>query len=1267
MQNAQPNGSSSANRQQHPNSHPARPPPPSTAQLQHRPAVTQQNPQQQQQHQQHQQQGSSSLSSAVSTSASAAAGAATTAAAPKKRTHTGAPKKQKIKGNKAEGAEKKPQCNGLEPCVSCKAASIPCRYDSLSVSKKAAHDAFVLLKKQEHTQKLKNADIIVARMGQLDIAGSNNNFGPILSQVINLPRYEPPPFDFQSDSNRIQSIGHAEKTIIDCYFNHFNYYIPVLNRKAFMDQVSDPVQLLTIEVQKLLTCVLATGFAFRHEIGDQDVIAKMEPKFGVSMCRKFNYFNTQDFLNSSVTNCQCYLILTGFYSSVANYDAVHNLVALSHSASAGLGLNRVKGYYYQYNAHTAESTELGHRIFWCVVIVCSSYSLSHQSPFITANDYDIPFPSRQVSDQCHDFRGSPQDDYEGIKDLEHFVPMYEICSRVADITCTATRQRPHTKVDEVREAMHEWRTKTLPTYLRVTPTDMDAMRSQSRFSKLYHAVAYMFEISLHHTFQLHESHREMGVHGIWSSYCYDAAIGIKNIYNTRPMTRMNAHVILPVAAGAFANIVASKVLGKEETAQRYCDEIKQMLHDIVRASSSMERPQLLGFVAHGYEGVTKLTAEKVEPFKVDAPTSPPRNERSPGFTSESSPGVSTDVTGYSEGESSGEEEEEEEQQQSDYDDDDGQASDQDDVETQDMRMAGQFVPSNNQQGFTLQQQQQQQQLQQQQHVNAQQQHQHPQQRPHPSMTTPRTNSASSFQGNARFPPQQQQHNQQYQQSQPQSPHDASVKRSQYPVVDGNYMASGYNDVVSPLDQTSAPIGSIPMSGTSGASLHHNNASFTGRPHLPHRASDAPLPNFSTDGGKTTADSGFAGSGYAVSGPDQDTYFAPLTNHNSRHRHLSSFSSGQQQWNDNLAYQASSTTGFPNAGGMEDQDGSDPTAIYDQFGNWKQGLNDAQRSKLGEYEALLINNKFTEQEVQNLEIEIHQQLIALGSGIHLSSSHGGGLADYGNQEIYSQSQSQSQSQGQSHAQNPPARMTLQESQLLSGGGFEGFGMVPGLPVTIGDMTFSAEDFVQDGHPPSYPPLLISSTASMTSKSFSEPSDLASPLSAGSNPHHQLLSNYAPVDHPFTTSTKQHGVLTPMNAAMAFAGGNDFGGQELLMYSTLAAGGGGGSGGHDGSTVLAVGPGYGPMDTTSQSTMLFGGIGGGHGGATASATSTFVSGGGAGGRESLMDYMNDPDIMLKGQIFSQVTSNSLQQQQQQQQQQQSHQDSNRRPVVYHQQSR
>ncbi|KAG0040757.1 hypothetical protein BGZ82_009739, partial [Podila clonocystis] len=196
--------------------------------------------------------------------------------------------------------------------------------------------------------------------------------------------------------------------------------------------------------------------------------------------------------------------------------------------------------------------------------------------------------------------------------------------------------RPHTKVDEVRNMLMEWRTKILPRELRITPTDMDAIRRQSRFSKFYHAIAYMFEICLHHTFQLHESHRELGIHGIWSNYCYDAAIGIKNIYSTRPMSRMNSHVILPVAAGAFANIVASKVLGKEESAQKYCDEIKVMLQDIVRASTSVERNQLVNFVSHGYDGVTRNSEAKVDPFTIDTPSTPPWNEQSTAYT-ESSP------------------------------------------------------------------------------------------------------------------------------------------------------------------------------------------------------------------------------------------------------------------------------------------------------------------------------------------------------------------------------------------------------------------------------------------------------------------------------------------------------------------------------------------------------------------------------------------------------------------------------------------------------
>ncbi|KAF9933311.1 hypothetical protein FBU30_005895 [Linnemannia zychae] len=1228
MQSNPLSGSSPANRQSV-NSHPARPPP----QQQPNSTTQQQQQQQEQPRQQHQQQPRQQQQ----TSSSSAAASSST---------SGKKRPKRPKPEKPEGGVKKPQisscdnckeghrkCNGLEPCMNCEDSSIPCRYDSLSVAKKKAHDAYVLMKKQERTQVLKNAEIIVARMGQLDIAGSNNNFGPILSQVINLPRYEQPSIDFQTDNQRIQSIGHAEKKLIDCYFNHFNYYIPVLSRKTFMEQVQDPAQLLTMEVQKLLTCVLATGFAFRHEMGDQDVIKKMEPNFGTGMARRFHHFNVQDVFNSSIVNCQCYLILTGFYSSVANYDAVHNLVALSHSAAAGLGLNRVKGYYYQYkdgpNGHTTESIELGHRIFWCIVIVCSGYSLSHQSPFITSNDYDIPFPARQLSDQCLDFHGNMQDDYEGIKDLEHFVPMYEICSRVADITCTATRQRPHTKVNEVREMMHEWRAKTLPTYLRITPTDMDAIVSQSRFSKFYHAVAYMFEICLHHTFQLHESHRELGVHGIWSSYCYDAAIGIKNIYNTRPMTRMNAHVILPVAAGAFANIVASKILGKDESAQRYCDEIKVMLQDIIRASSSMERPQLIGSVTHSFNGVTKLTTDKVEEFTVNAPTSPPRNERSPGHTESSqspsqSPSQSTDISGYTDAESSCDEDGDG-QLQSDYE---GQMSDPDDMETQNLRMADHFSHDITYQASANKGRQQQQhyQSESQQQFQQQQQQEQQQHRSHLGISL-RSESNPSLYSNTRLPPQQQHYHHQ-------SPHDVGVEHSQHSLIDGKYMTAGYNNST-PLNQTSAPI--------SEPSIAH-------RPHLPSRSTGSSSSTFQSDGGKTTADSGYIDSSYAVTGPDQGSYFVSLSEHNSRDRHHQLINDHQQQsLNSNLAFRTTSMMGLPNTMNMDGHDSRELMAFYNQLGIEDGELNDAQLSKLEEYRLLLSNGNLSEQEMQNLEIELNKQLITLGSIMPLSPPHGDSLASYGGQDMYSQAQ-----QTQAQSQSISVSTTLQESKLLSGG-FEGFGMIPGYPASIGDINLMAESFIQDGQHPTYPPLLTTSSASGTTRSFSDTSDLVSPLSAGSNQQHQLLSGYAQVDQDFTT--KQPGVVAPMGA-VAFAGGNNFGGQEMLMYSTLAAGSGAGV---EGPTVLAVGHGYGTLDA-GQTSMLFGssGLGG-------SNTNALLSNRAANScDESLMHLMNDPDILLKGQIFSQVTSNSLQQQQQQPHQQQQPQGSHRYPLSYHQSS-
>ncbi|CAO3564063.1 unnamed protein product [Mortierella alpina] len=1067
------------------------------------------------------------------------------------------------------------------------------------------------MKKQEHSQRLKSADIIVARMGHLDIAGTNNNFGPILSQVINLPRYEPPPSNFENDKERLLDIGPVEQLLIDCYFKHFNYYIPILSRKTFMELVKNPEQLKTLEAQKLLACVLATGFAFRQELGDPNVINKMEPNYGTGMVRKFHHFNTQDVFNSSIENCQCYLILTGFYSSITNYDAVHNLVALSHSIAAGQGLNRNKGLYYQMpykgKDHTADTIEIGHRIFWSVVIVCSGYSLSHQSPFITSNDYDIAFPVKQISDQCADFQGIMQDDFEGIKDLQHFVPMYEISSRVADITCTATRQRPHTKVDEVREMLTEWRTKTLPPHLRITPTDMDAIRRQSRFSKFYHAISYMFEICLHHTFQLHESHRELGVHGVWSSYCYDAAVGIKNIFNTRPMTRMNSHVILPVAAGAFANIVASKVLGKEESAQKHCDEIKVMLAAIVRASSSIERDRLSQYVGHGYAGVTQNAGGQVESFVIPVPESPPMNElSSPPQTTASSPDESTDITGDTDAYSSEEEEEEEED---------------DDVNGQDKRMTGNLAAVSNGQHVTSQQ------LYASQH------------RPHPSMTRAESNSALYGQSQ-QTPLQEMEQQRQQHHLQEQQQHHHGLQ---------NYVAQGYNEMMPQ------------MTSSTSAAVHHNGVS----------TSFAEL-----DHGEGS---------YADRSHHQQQTFNVAANGDGHH---------QTRNNNGMATAASAVfSGGAGSVTMDDVDNG-LVADYDmaqQYGPRlfvKQQFNDAQLMKLDECRHLLAQNHFTQEQIHQIENELQYQLNALADDpIAISSStmhhhgHSDGFSNVyqhpGQDQHFIQHQHQHQHQHQQQQQHPTAYtsldsstpISLQGSQLLSGG-LEGLGTMPDMSSTIASLGFSAGDFIPGNnmqptarfyHPPTLTTRTSSSTTTATSRSYSSASDLLSPVSATSSnhpSHQQSLSSMSSVSSDnaafsgmmgYQQQQQQQQAVNSIRGVDAHLTGDanvtmmnmGFGANSATAATATSTSTSVSAPSASASTGLEYNdPGMLMYDPSSG--VVVGGVngldavvlGGGGGGANGHGVV-----GGPGEEDSLMGFMNDPELMLKSQIFSRVASSSL----------------------------
>ncbi|KAI1320623.1 hypothetical protein EDD11_000145 [Mortierella claussenii] len=1184
-------------------------------------------------------------------------------------------------------------------------------------------------KQQEHAQRLQNADIIVARMGALDIAGTNNNFGPILSQVINLPRYEPPPSNFQNDIELILDIGRVEELLIDCYFSFFNYYIPVLSRKTFMDQIKNPLELKTVAVQKLLACVLATGFAFRQEIGVPDMINKMEPNYGESMRRKFHHFNTQEVLNSSIETCQCYLILTGFYSSIANYDAVHNLVALAHSMAAGQGLNRNKGFFYQIpykgEDHTVDSVEMGHRIFWSVVIVCAGYSLSHQSPFITSNDYDIPFPKRLLSDKCEDFQGVMQDDFEGIEDLVHFAPMYEITSRVADITCTATRQRPHTKVDEVRKMLEEWRETTLPERLRITPTDMAAIQRQSRFSKFYHAMGYMFEICLHHTFQLHESHRALGVHGVWSGYCFDAAVGIKNIYRTRPMTRMNAHVILPVAAGAFANIVASKLLGKEESAQQHCDDIKVMLSEIVRSSSSVERSRLVGSFAHAYGGVTKLTEGEVPPFQIMTPQSPPWNERSPSQTTTSSPAQTTDVTGDTDAYSSDGEDDDDDDDDADEDKD--QMSEQEDVQDGSKRMSGHFGFDKNQQELMHQQQQQQQQQQQVQH------------RPHPSVTNRTPSNTSLFSGS-----QQQQH----------------------PVIETNYSVEGYSEMMPSSVQSPVSAGSYHSVVSSGFSIspyggapNHDDiggeefSSYPNRPHLQQRALSSSTAHvagpFSSNGAKTTADSGFASiSSSHGQYASENTYFVQHHHHHQQQqqeqqqqqgsgRHQSFSSTAQQSMNNvddgddhsrrhqnsiRSTTNSATTPGFAapatasninnNQGPISftnnhemsmDSSAEDTTLLNDlaRQGLWQHQLNEAQLTKIAEAQAIMNNGKLSPQELHNFVIKVQQQVIALGSAPPSHSLSTAGSYGQGSQYLLHQQQQQRQQHQHPHSQqhqqhhhhqqqqsstnysgtDTSVPMSLNGSQLLSGG-FDTASSMSGITSdSITSLGLTPEDFAQDPHQRFYHHqqssfvTSVPSTTTATSRSFSDGSDLSSPVSPTHHHHHQQqhpmsMPNqgvHPGLDNMMPYSSQHHQSTQHMLNMSSFSPERlDYATEELLAYSSLL--------GQNGFVGVLPGMhdivGAGELDSSAF------GLGGSSSeleqavlGLNTIGADIVLGGRGDGGLGGAEDADNhDLTDLVKMQMFSSVASKSLlsqtPQQHAQQHTQQAQQTQQQRPLSYHQ---
>ncbi|KAI8359387.1 hypothetical protein B0O80DRAFT_230393 [Mortierella sp. GBAus27b] len=907
--------------------------------------------------------------------------------------------------------------------MSCEAANIRCTYDTLSATKKKAHDAYVLMKKQEQAQRLKSADVIVAPLGQLQIVGNNSNFGPILFQVLNFPRYEPPPSDIMRDG--LLHVGRFEELLIDSFFDHFNYFIPVLNRKVFMEQLRDPEQFTTSGVQKLLACVLATGSAFCQDWNDQDP-SKRHPAFGAAMCCKFNELNIHDMFNSSLENCQCYLILTGYYSSATAYDKVHNLIALAHSAAASQGLNRNKGLYYQMpykgRSHTADTIEMGHRVYWSVVIVCSIFSHDHQAPFITANDHDISFPQRQPNDKSRDFQGRERDDFDGIKHIGYFVPMYEIISRIADITNTGTKQRPHTAIDEAREELQKWRTKTLPPELRLnSPSDMDSIQKQTVFSKFNHAISYVFEICLHQTFQLHESHRERGVHGAWSRFGFDAAVGIKNIYNTHQVIRLNAHVILTIAAGAFSTAIVNNIPGKIDAALRYRDEIQGTL-DGIMGSSGADADKTI----RRYAGMTRNGMVKSESsINMDTTEPLPLDEHSPSRSSGSSPTHVTDMTADTD-------------HSSDEDIGNDRGSDMEEDVSHNKRTSGHFghqsVQRSSQQGD----------------ASRRQSHPYPktQHRVHPSM---RAKSSPVIHPIRPTPDHKQQ---QHKQLQPRLSQQLSA--SDAPGYGG--MASGTPQSVGSSANSSTLVSPTFPPGYGGA--NNDNFSSINRPLIHHRTSSNPsLPAFSGDVARGPSDASFPNSHGMTN--DHDSYMRVHQGARQHLQHQQSFSSGQhvvgeessRPHQNSVSSTTSASSVFASNALVHDMEGEARELTQ---GQWHRQLSEAQMMVLQESNSVVGLDRLTLQEHQRLHSETRQRMMGLESAPPAMSSHpNGGHNDQEQFNIHSQHPHQ-----QSSAYNEmeiPVAASLNSSQLLKGE-YDGTGLMAGLPMGFGSM---GEETVQDG--------------------------------------------------------------------------------------------------------------------------------------------------------------------------------------------------------------
>ncbi|KAF9421784.1 hypothetical protein BGZ94_008750 [Podila epigama] len=248
-----------------------------------------------------------------------------------------------------------------------------------------------------------------------------------------------------------------------------------------------------------------------------------------------------------------------------------------------------------------------------------------------------------------------------------------------------------------------------------------------------------------------------------------------------------------------------------------------------------------------------------------------------------------------------------------------------------------------------------------------------------------------------------------------------------------------------------------------------------------------------------------------------------------------------------------------------------------------------------------------------------------------------------QEHYSQpldrSQQQHQHQHQQHQQqhysgmNPPAPLSLANSQLLTGG-LDGLGSMPGPSGAIGG--FTPVDSVMESQrlyqqqQQSRGSIVSSTTASSSSVTAANTtiSDASSVLKEGKNGHSNQTMTMNNLDGYSALNDKQQQQQQQQSSHMSSNVSTDglFSGltytpHDIMIYQSVMSGGG--SFTADGDLLASVAGAAGDGDLDPSVADLLG--------------SDIIVGGG--GPESLMEYMNDPDLVLREQMFSKVATSSV----------------------------